>query len=64
MIYIGSTIPEAARYFMIREALWGGVGLNRMQMTQPCRDAGPQYHQKVNNDLGPYPVGNGLSKRK
>jgi hypothetical protein len=29
-----------------------------------CRDAGPQYDQKVNNELGPYSVGYGLSKRK
>ena len=29
-----------------------------------CRDAGLQYDQKVNNELGPYPVGYGLSKRK
>ena len=28
------------------------------------RDAEPQYDQKVNNKLGPYPVENGLSKRK
>jgi hypothetical protein len=28
------------------------------------RDAEPQYHQKVNNKLGPYSVGYGLSKRK
>jgi len=28
-----------------------------------CRDAEPQYHQNVNNDLGLYPVKNGLSKR-
>ena len=25
------------------------------------RDAEPQYHQKVNNDLGLYPLWNGLS---
>ena len=30
----------------------------------PCRGAGPHYDQKVNSELGPYPVGNGLSKRK
>ena len=23
-----------------------------------------QYHQKVNNEFGLYPIGNGLSKRK
>ena len=37
----------------------------------PCRDAEPhtavvriQYHQNVNNKLGLYPIGNGLSRRK
>jgi len=30
----------------------------------PMRGAGPQYHQKVNNKLGLYPIGNSLSKRK
>ena len=27
-----------------------------------CRDAEPQYHPKVNNNLGLYPVGSGLLK--
>jgi hypothetical protein len=27
-----------------------------------CRDAGPQYDQKVNNELGPCSVGFGPSK--
>ena len=29
-----------------------------------CRDAELQFHQKINNKLGPYSVGYGLSKRK
>jgi hypothetical protein len=29
-----------------------------------CRDAGPQYDQKVNKEFAEYPTGNGLSKRK
>jgi hypothetical protein len=33
-----------------------------LQHRASCRDAGPQYDQKVNNKLRPYPVGNGLSK--
>ena len=31
---------------------------------ESCQDADPQYHQKINSGLGPYPVGNGLSKRR
>ena len=35
-----------------------------LQYRAPCRDAEPQYHQKVNNELELHSVENALSKRK
>ena len=43
---------------------WPAGGRRAGKLMPGCRDAGPQYDQNVNNELGLYPVGYGLSKRK
>ena len=55
---------------IVESARRGSVGLTSGRQLEfglgdvAWRGAGLQYHQKVNNELGLYPVGNRLSKRK